>query len=784
MIRKIDALAYHSQDRPGKIEVKSSKPCMTQRDLSLAYTPGVAEPCVEIRKDPNKVFDYTTRGNLVAVVTNGTAVLGLGHIGALAGKPVMEGKAILFKRFADIDVFDIEIDSTDPDEIIRVVKLIEPTFGGINLEDIKAPECFYIEERLKEIMSIPVFHDDQHGTAIISSAALLNALELQGKRIDDVKVVIAGAGAAGIACAQLYIKLGVKKENLYLVDTKGLVHKGRTVGMNPYKERLANGSGPMTLAEVMKGADVFAGMSAGGLVNKTMIRRMAPKPIVFAMANPDPEIMYDEAVGVRDDLIMATGRSDFPNQVNNVLGFPFIFRGALDVRATAINDEMKIAAVHALADLAKEDVPDSVLKAYGNESLEFGPTYIIPKPFDPRMLVWEAMAVAQAAVASGVAQKPITDWEAYQDSLESRLGRAQEIMRRIIHKAQRDPKRIVFLEGTEPKILRACQVILDDGIAKPILIGDRRTIEKRISEFHLDLSGARIVDPKNFERMEDYAQEFYKLRCRKGITLQEARRVLRHNPNYLGAMMVKMCDAEGLVGGVNQHYPDTIRPALQTVPLERTTSVIAGVYMMVFPRDVLFFADTTVNIDPAAEQLAEIAILTADTVKQLDIEPRIAMLSFSNFGSARHPRSDKVARATEIVKERRPELIVDGEMQADTAIVPEILNGVYDFNTLKTKANILIFPSLEAGNIAFKLMARLGGAKAIGPILMGTSEAIHVLQRNCDVEDIVNTTSLAVIDAQEHKKCMLAAAWAIDRSMAAVKSRRPGHARNGHALGG
>jgi len=784
MIRKIDALAYHSQDRPGKIEVKSSKPCMTQRDLSLAYTPGVAEPCVEIRKDPNKVFDYTTRGNLVAVVTNGTAVLGLGHIGALAGKPVMEGKAILFKRFADIDVFDIEIDSTDPDEIIRVVKLIEPTFGGINLEDIKAPECFYIEERLKEIMSIPVFHDDQHGTAIISSAALLNALELQGKRIDDVKVVIAGAGAAGIACAQLYIKLGVKKENLYLVDTKGLVHKGRTVGMNPYKERLANGSGPMTLAEVMKGADVFAGMSAGGLVNKTMIRRMAPKPIVFAMANPDPEIMYDEAVSVRDDLIMATGRSDFPNQVNNVLGFPFIFRGALDVRATAINDEMKIAAVHALADLAKEDVPDSVLKAYGNESLEFGPTYIIPKPFDPRMLVWEAMAVAQAAVASGVAQKPITDWEAYQDSLESRLGRAQEIMRRIIHKAQRDPKRIVFLEGTEPKILRACQVILDDGIAKPILIGDRRTIEKRISEFHLDLSGARIVDPKNFERMEDYAQEFYKLRCRKGITLQEARRVLRHNPNYLGAMMVKMCDAEGLVGGVNQHYPDTIRPALQTVPLERTTSVIAGVYMMVFPRDVLFFADTTVNIDPAAEQLAEIAILTADTVKQLDIEPRIAMLSFSNFGSARHPRSDKVARATEIVKERRPELIVDGEMQADTAIVPEILNGVYDFNTLKTKANILIFPSLEAGNIAFKLMARLGGAKAIGPILMGTSEAIHVLQRNCDVEDIVNTTSLAVIDAQEHKKCMLAAAWAIDRSMAAVKSRRPGHARNGHALGG
>jgi malate dehydrogenase (oxaloacetate-decarboxylating)(NADP+) len=667
----------------------------------------------------------------------------------------MEGKAILFKRFADIDVFDVEIDSTDPDEIIHVVKLLEPTFGGINLEDIKAPECFYVEERLQEIMGIPVFHDDQHGTAIISGAALLNALEIQGKRIDEVKVVMAGAGAAGIACAELYIKLGAKRENVYLVDTKGLVYRGRTTGMNPYKERLANGSGPMTLAEVMKGADVFAGVATAGLVTKEMIRGMAAKPIAFAMANPDPEIMYDEAVSVRDDLIMATGRSDFPNQVNNVLGFPFIFRGALDVRATAINDEMKIAAVHALAALAKEDVPDSVLKAYGNERIEFGPSYIIPKPFDPRVLIWEAMAVAKAAVESGVGRKPVTDWEAYQDALESRLGRAQEIMRRIIHKAQRDPKRIVFLEGTEPKILRACQAIMDEGIAKPILIGDRRTIEQRIAELHLDLTGASIVDPKTFDRLEDYAQEFYNLRCRKGITLQDARRMVRYNPNYLGAMMVKMCDAEGLIGGVNQHYPDTIRPALQTVPLEQTTSVIAGVYMMVLPRDVLFFADTTVNIDPTAEQLAEIAILTGDTVRQLDIEPRIAMLSFSNFGSSRHPRSNKVAEATRIVKKRRPDLIIDGEMQADTALVPEILNGVYDFNTLKKKANILIFPSLEAGNIAFKLMARLGGARAIGPILMGTSEAIHVLQRNCDVEDIVNTASLAVIDAQEHKKCML-----------------------------
>ncbi len=755
MVRRGDALEYHRQERPGKIEVKSTKPCMTQRDLAMAYTPGVAEPCREIGRDSDKVFEYTARGNLVAVVTNGTAVLGLGHIGPLAAKPVMEGKAVLFKRFADIDVFDIELDSTDPEEIIQVVSLLEPTFGGINLEDIKAPECFYIEERLKKIMNIPVFHDDQHGTAIISGAALLNSLELNGKKIDEVKVVFSGAGAAGIACAELYIKLGVRRENLYLVDSKGLVFRGRKNGMNPYKERLANGDGPMTLAEVMKGADVFAGVSVSGLVTKEMVASMADSPILFAMANPNPEIMYDEAVSVRDDIIMATGRSDFPNQVNNVLGFPFIFRGALDVSARAINDAMKIAAVNALADLAKEDVPDSVLKAYGMKRIEFGPEYIIPKPFDPRVLVWEAMAVARAAVESGVARKPVSDWEAYRDSLESRLGRSQEIMRRVIHKAKRDPKRIVFLEGRDPQILRACQVILDEGIAKPILLGDNEVIEKRIVELHLDLEGVVIVDPRNFERLDEYALQFYKLRCRKGITLQEARHLLRYNPNYFGAMMVKMCDADGLVGGVNQHYPDTIRPALQTLPLEKDVSVIAGVYMMVFPKDVMFFADTTVNIDPTAEQLAEIAICTADTAKQLDIEPRIAMLSFSNFGSTRHPRSDKVALATRIVKQRRPDLIIDGEMQADTAVVPEILNGVYDFNTLKHKANILIFPSLEAGNIAFKLMSRLGGARAIGPILMGTSEAIHVLQRNCDVEDIVNTTSLAVVDAQEHQRCSL-----------------------------
>jgi malate dehydrogenase (oxaloacetate-decarboxylating)(NADP+) len=718
----------------------------------MAYTPGVADPCREIEGSPEKVFDYTAKGNLVAVVTNGTAVLGLGDIGPLAAKPVMEGKAVLFKKFADIDVFDLELNTKDPDELILAVKLIEPTFGGINLEDIKAPECFYIEEHLKAAMKIPVFHDDQHGTAIISAAALLNAIEIQRKRIDEIKVVVSGAGAAGIACANLYAQLGVKKENLFLVDSKGLIHMGRKEGMNPYKERLANGGKPMSLADVMKGADVFVGVSQAGIVTKEMVKGMADKPIIFALANPDPEIGYEEATSVRSDLLMATGRSDMPNQVNNVLGFPYIFRGALDVGATAINEEMKIAAVRSLADLAKEDVPDSVLRAYGKEMLEYGPNYIIPKPFDPRVLTWEALAVAKAAVESGIARKPITDWDEYRDHLEGLLGRAQEIMRRIIHKAQRDPKRIVFLEGAEPKILRACQVVLDEGIAKPILLGSRTLIRKRAAELHLDLKGAVTVDPHKFERMEDYVSEFYRLRCRKGITRHEAARLLRTSNNYFGAMMVRMRDADGLVGGVNQYYPDTIRPALETLPLSKDTTVIAGVYMMVFEKDVLFFADTTVNIDPTAEQLAEIAICTADTVKQLEIEPRIAMLSFSNFGSTRHPRSEKVAQATRIVRERRPDILIEGEMQADTAVVTEILNEAYEFNRLKKRANVLIFPSLEAGNIAYKLMARLGGAKAIGPILMGTSEAIHVLQRNGDVEDIINTTALAVLDAQEHKK--------------------------------
>jgi malate dehydrogenase (oxaloacetate-decarboxylating)(NADP+) len=750
MIRNEDALEYHSQGRKGKIEVISTKPCSTQRDLGMAYTPGVAEPCRVIEKDPQTAYDYTAKGNLVGVVSNGSAVLGLGNIGALAGKPVMEGKGVLFKRFADIDVFDIELNTQDPDEIINTVKILEPTFGGINLEDIKAPECFYIEEKLKEMMNIPVFHDDQHGTAIISAAALLNAMELLCKKIADVKVVFCGAGAAGIACADLYIKVGVKKENLYLVDSKGLIYKGRKEGMNSYKARFANGDSPASLAAVMKGADVFAGVSVANMVSKDMVRSMADLPLIMAMANPDPEITYEDATSVRDDLIMATGRSDYPNQVNNVLGFPFIFRGALDVRSTAINDEMKIAAVQALADLAKEDVPDAVIKAYGDAPIKFGKDYIIPKPFDPRVLIWEASAVAQAAVDTGVAKRPIEDFEAYREHLESLLGKSREIMRVVINKAKKQPKRIVLPEGWESKILRACQIIVDEGIAQPIIFGAAETIEKKRKEFNLDLTGVEIIDPTKSDKFEPYIQEFYRLRARKGMTLSEAEIQLKGNWRLFGAMMVKMGDADGMIAGVNSHYPDTIRPALQTISLKKDLDVVAGLYMMVFKNDVFFFADTTVNIEPNAEELAEIAIMAADEVKNFDIEPKIAMLSFSNFGSSRHPLSEKVAQATNIVKQRRPDLKIDGEMQADTAVIPEILNGTYDFNELRERANVLIFPNLESGNIAYKLMQRLGNAEAIGPILMGVSKSIHVLQRNCDVNDIVNMTAIAVLDAQKN----------------------------------
>ncbi|MFQ5798285.1 MAG: NADP-dependent malic enzyme, partial [Bacteroidota bacterium] len=607
MIRKHDALDYHSQGRPGKIEVVATKACATQRDLSLAYTPGVAEPCLEIQQKHEESYRYTARGNLVAVVTNGTAVLGLGNIGPLAGKPVMEGKGVLFKRFADIDVFDIELNSRDPHEIVAIVKSLEPTFGGINLEDIKAPECFYIEEELKKSMQIPVFHDDQHGTAIISGAGLLNALELARKLISQVKVVFSGAGAAGIACAKFYEKLGVKRENMLLVDTKGVVYKGRNEGMNPYKECYAVETDARTLADAMKGADVFCGVSVGGIVTKDMIRSMADRPVVFAMANPDPEITFEEAASARDDLIMATGRSDYPNQINNVLGFPYIFRGALDVRATAINDDMKLAAARALADLAKEDVPDSVIRAYGDRRIRFGPGYIVPKPLDPRVLLWEAPAVVKAALESGVARQAIEDMDEYRDRLEARFGRAREVMRFVIHRAQKQPKRIVFPEGSEEKILRGSQIIVDEKIAIPILLGDESAIREKIKLLDLELNGIQIVDPSHAAQIDRYVSKFYEMRQRKGVTQRDALKLLK-NPNYFGMMMVNLGDADGLVSGLTQHYPDTIRPALQIIKMRKGIATVAGLYMLIFKKDVYFVADATVNIEPTAQQLAEITI--------------------------------------------------------------------------------------------------------------------------------------------------------------------------------
>jgi malate dehydrogenase (oxaloacetate-decarboxylating)(NADP+) len=750
MIRKEDALKYHSEGRKGKIEVISTKPCVTQRDLSLAYTPGVAEPCREIEKDVTKSFEYTARGNLVAVISNGTAVLGLGDIGPEAGKPVMEGKGVLFKRFADIDVFDIELNTKDQEEIVRTVKLLEPTFGGINLEDIKAPECFYIEENLIESMDIPVFHDDQHGTAIISGAALINALEIQGKKIEDVKVIFSGAGAAGIACATLYQSLGVQNENIYLVDSKGLVYKGRTEGMNPYKERFANGDGPASLGDVMKGADVFCGVSIAGLVTKQMVKDMADKPIIFAMANPDPEITYPDATSVRSDVIMATGRSDFPNQVNNVLGFPFIFRGALDVQARTINMEMKIAAVKALAELAKQDVPDSVIRAYGNEPIHFGREYIIPKPFDPRVLTWEALAVAKAAVDTGVARKPITDWDEYRNALESKLGKSYEVMRGIIDKAKPLKKRLVFPEGEELQILRATQILCEDGIAQPILIGDPEKIKQVAAEHEIDISRSEIIDPSKSAKLKSYTDELHRLRARKGLTHAAAGRELVQDSNSFGVMMVRMGDADAMISGVNHYYPEVIRPALQILEVEKEKKIVAGLYAMVFKNEIIFFADTTVNIDPTAETLAETAILSADQVKRIfEIEPRIAMLSFSNFGSVRHPLANKVSKAVQLIKAKRPDLEVDGEMQVDLAFDTDIRDKNYSFSNLKGRANVLIFPSLESGNIAYKLMARLGGAEAIGPILMGLEKSVHVLQRHCDVETIVRMSAVAATDADK-----------------------------------
>jgi malate dehydrogenase (oxaloacetate-decarboxylating)(NADP+) len=745
-IRKQDALNYHALGRRGKIEVTPSKPCRTAFDLSLAYTPGVAEPCREIEKDFENVYRYTAKGNLVAVVSNGTAVLGLGDIGAAAGKPVMEGKAVLFKRFADIDVFDIELDTHNPDEIIRTVQILEPTFGGINLEDIKAPDCFYIEETLKKTMKIPVFHDDQHGTAIISGAALINALELVGKDISKVRVVFNGAGAAGIACAEHYVRLGVKRENVVLCDSQGVIYRGREKGMNPYKERFAQDISLRTLADALKDADVFCGVSIANCVTKEMIRSMNTNPIVFAMANPDPEITYEDAKAARNDIIMATGRSDYPNQVNNVLGFPFIFRGALDVRASAINEEMKIAATFALASLAKQDVPDTVVRAYGGERFKFGRDYIIPKPFDSRVLLWEATAVAKAAMETGVARDPV-NLDEYKEQLELRLGKSRELIRHVVHKAQKEPKRIVFPEGEHEKILRAAQILIDEEIAKPVLLGSVEKITQTMKDLDLTLKGAQIIESTQSPLFEKYVNEFYQLRRRKGVTLGEAHEMMR-NRNYFGAMMVYFNDADGLISGMTQHYPDTIRPALQILKTKSGAHRVSGLYVLMTKNDTFFFADTTVNIDPTPDELAEIAMCSAEVARSFDVEPRIAMLSFSNFGSTKHPLTEKVRVATEIVKQLMPELMIDGEMQADTAVVPEIINETYPFSTLKGGANVLIFPDLQSGNIAYKLMMRIGGAEAIGPILMGIGRPVHVLQRGAEVTDVVNMAAIAVVDAQ------------------------------------
>lgn len=747
-ITREEALAYHSGKRKGKLSVVPTKPCLTQRDLSMAYTPGVAEPCREIAKNPELVYEYTNKGNLVGVISNGTAVLGLGNIGPLAGKPVMEGKGVLFKRFADIDVFDIEVASENPDEVIRFCQLIEPTLGGINLEDIKAPECFYIEETLKKTLSIPVFHDDQHGTAIISGAAFLNALELAGKRIDEVKVVFCGAGAAGIACAKLYLALGVKKENLILVDTKGVVYKGRTEGINPYKEEFAVETDARTLADALRGADAFIGVSGPNLVTPEMLRSMAENPIVFAMANPDPEIPYEVAVATRPDVIMATGRSDYPNQVNNVLGFPFIFRGALDVGAREINEEMKMAAVRALADLAKEDVPDSVIRAYGGKALKFGREYLIPKPFDYRVLLWEAPAVAEAAIRSGVARKPFSSKEDYIRELESRLSRTRQVMHFIFDRAKQDPKRLVFAEGEHPKIVRAAKVLVDEGICRPVLLGNEEIIQKLLEEYELPREKVEVIEPAKYPKFEQYVKKFHQLRWRRGVALDDARKLMR-DPVYFGNMMVREGDAHGLISGLTMHYPDTIRPALQIHHTQPGVSRAAGVYLLLFDDRMFFIADTTVNQNPTAEELAEIAFMAARVAKNyFGVEPKVAMLSYSNFGSNSDERSIKVRKAVEIARQRWPELIIDGEMQADVAVEPTVAQEIFPFSAIQGDANVLVCPDLEAANIAYKLLWRVGKGEAIGPILTGVNAAVHVLQRGVEVGDIVNMAAMCVLKAQ------------------------------------
>jgi malate dehydrogenase (oxaloacetate-decarboxylating)(NADP+) len=682
------------------------------------------------------------------VVSNGTAVLGLGDIGALAGKPVMEGKGVLFKRFADIDVFDLEVDTHDPDEVIKFCQLIEPTLGGINLEDIKAPECFYIEETLKKTMKIPVFHDDQHGTAIISGAAFLNGLELVGKKVDKVKVVFCGAGAAGIACAKLYLKLGVKKENLYFVDTKGVIYKGRKEGMNPYKAAFAQDTDARTLADAIRGADAFVGVSGPNLVTPEMLKTMAEDPIVFAMANPDPEITYDVAVATRKDVIMATGRSDYPNQVNNVLGFPFIFRGALDVGASEINEEMKMAAVKALANLAKEDVPDSVIKAYGGRPFKFGRQYVIPKPFDYRVLLWEAPAVAEAAIKTGVARKPYSSKEDYVRELEARVSRIRGVMHVVMDRAKAEPKKIVFAEGEHPKIVRAAKILVEDGICKPILVGRKESVEALLKEFEVPKDQVEVVEPASYPKFQAYSEKFHKMRWRRGLALEDATKALK-DPVYFGNMMVHEGDADGLISGLTMHYPDTIRPTLQIQHTRPDVSRAAGVYLLLLEDRMIFIADTTVTLDPTAEELAEIAYMAADVAKTyFEVEPKIAMLSYSNFGSNADRNTAKVRKAVEIAHQRWPELVIDGEMQADTAVEPSIAKETYPLSAIQGDANVLICPDLESANIAYKLVWRLGKVEVIGPILAGVNAPVHVLQRGVEVTDIVNMAAMCVLKAQ------------------------------------
>jgi malate dehydrogenase (oxaloacetate-decarboxylating)(NADP+) len=746
-----EALEYHRSGRKGKIEVVVTKPFSTQKDLSLAYSPGVAKPCQEIAANSEDAYEYTAKGNLVAVISNGTAVLGLGNIGALAGKPVMEGKGALFKKFADIDVFDIEVATEDPDELIRTCELIAPTFGGINLEDIKAPQCFYVEETLKQRVDIPVFHDDQHGTAIITSAAFLNALEITGRDIKEVKAVFNGAGAAGIACARMFIALGLPKENLIICDSKGVIYQGRSESMNPYKEQLANDTPHRTLAEAVQGADVFCGVSVAGALTTEMLQSMAKRPIVFAMANPEPEISYPDAIAARPDCIIATGRSDYPNQVNNVLCFPFLFRGALDVRAKEINTEMKIAAVRAIAELAKEEIPDQVLRAYGADNFEFGPEYLIPTPFDPRALLRIAPAVARAAMETGVARKPIADLQAYTEHLEATLGRSKAILRFVTNRVKKEPVRVVYPEGNNKKIIRAAIRVMEENIATPILLGNHDEISELLSKHGIPGSSILIVDPSREEDcIERYARGYYERKQRSGITLPYARDIMRRDTGFFGAMMLNGGDADCMIYGQSLPYPYAIRRVLSCVGRTSERKTVASVYMMVFKKRTLFFADTTVNINPSEQQLAEIAVSVADFVKEFDITPKIAMLSYSNFGSSDSPGAAKIARATALVKQLAPELEVDGEMQANLAFNTDLREEIFPFSTLKGEPNILIFPDLNAANIAYKLCMRLAEVDAIGPILVGLNKSAHIVERGAHADTIFNLTTLAALKARQN----------------------------------